>query len=235
MNGKLIVVWLFCCLAFTSSQCPQPTPPARNTTHIPQPEQVPNSGSSSLHTPTPNTAVYPLDLKFDCAIRSMALEYAINAIQEVPHVLTVLKQVHNALNLTQCKEIGDTYSTLHQVLFRKQDNYIYPWDGAPVEYVVSPNGSDSNEGTSKSPWKTITRARDEIRKTPGMSSTHACKHEHAIAYSVLFSFIVEERKFTIVFLRNGTYYLDETVSFEFQDSGSSAGAPVAYVGFPVGL
>jgi hypothetical protein len=30
-------------------------------------------------------------------------------------------------------------------------------------FYVAPNGNDSAKGTEKSPWKTVTRARDEIR------------------------------------------------------------------------
>jgi hypothetical protein len=138
----------------------------------------------------------------------MALEYASKVLQQVPDEETALKLVHDALNLAECQKIGKTYLELHQVLPAKQDIDVYRWDVAPVTYFVSPNGSDSNEGTLQSPWKTITRARDEIRKLP-----------------------VEERKFTVVFMRSGTYYLNETVSLEVQDSGSSADAPVVYASY----
>lgn len=165
----MLIVWLLYCLAPALSQCPQSTPPAKGMKYTHQPERSPDSLLGDT------TDVYPVDPKFDCAIRNMALEYAGKVLKHVPDTETALKQVHDALDLTACKMMGHAYSTPHQFVDLGKSRDGHPWDVAPVQYFVSPNGSDSNEGTYKSPWNTITRARDEIRKTPGVTTTRICQ------------------------------------------------------------
>jgi hypothetical protein len=59
-----------------------------------------------------------------------------------------------------------------------------------------------------SPFATITRARDEIRKTD-----------------------VASRPQTTVFLREGTHYQSETLTFGPEDSGASAASPIIYAAY----
>lgn len=67
-----------------------------------------------------------------------------------------------------------------------------------IEFYVSPNGNDSNEGTLDSPFKSIAFAKETIR---GLSS--------------------QERQLSInVYLREGTHTLDKTIVFGLDDSGA---------------
>ena len=64
--------------------------------------------------------------------------------------------------------------------------------------IVSPDGSDSNSGTESEPFKTIEKARDEVRKhTKDMTSD------------------------IVVYLKDGVYYQDETLAFGTEDSGTN--------------
>jgi hypothetical protein len=65
-------------------------------------------------------------------------------------------------------------------------------------YYVSPGGNDANPGTLERPFASIRRAQEAVRQKPGS-----------------------------VFLRGGTYYLQETLVFTALDSGKMA-APVVY-------
>src|SRR6266487_4608795 len=65
-------------------------------------------------------------------------------------------------------------------------------------YYVAPTGSDGNSGTLETPFATIQRAQQAVRKKPGP-----------------------------VWLRGGTYYLPEKLVFTIEDSGSKV-APVIY-------
>ena len=71
-------------------------------------------------------------------------------------------------------------------------------------FYVSPEGSDSNRGTAKKPFKTIAHAQKHIRKTGAAG-----------------------KKPITVYLREGTYYLDETIKFVPEDSGSKK-APIVF-------
>ena len=64
-------------------------------------------------------------------------------------------------------------------------------------FYVSPAGNDKNPGTKAAPFKTIQRARDEVRKVNGKMSGD-----------------VE------VILGGGTYQLDETLVFDHRDGGT---------------
>ena len=77
---------------------------------------------------------------------------------------------------------------------------------SPNEYHVSPSGSDRNSGTSTAPFASIHRARDVIR---------------------------ENHKSTppTVYLRSGTYYLNEPIVFTHEDSGTPE-APILYAAYP---
>ena len=78
-------------------------------------------------------------------------------------------------------------------------------DGSRVQaadYFVAPNGSDADPGTLERPFATLQRAQQAARQARG-------------------------REPTTVFLREGTYYLPETLVFTAGDAGTQA-APVAY-------
>ncbi len=65
-------------------------------------------------------------------------------------------------------------------------------------YYVAPTGSDANSGTLAQPFATLARAQQAVRQKPGT-----------------------------VYLRGGTHYLAETLTFTAADSGTAA-APVVY-------
>ena len=62
---------------------------------------------------------------------------------------------------------------------------------AHANFYVSPKGNDSNRGTLTNPFKSITRALSEARKTPGT---------------------------VVVYLLKGTYYLNQPIIFIPSDS-----------------
>jgi len=71
-----------------------------------------------------------------------------------------------------------------------------------ANYFVSPSGADTNPGTLEQPFATPQRAQQAARQAKG-------------------------REPVAVFLREGTYYLPETLTFTAEDSGVQA-APVVY-------
>lgn len=75
------------------------------------------------------------------------------------------------------------------------------------DYHVAPDGSDSNDGSIKKPFKTLVRARNAVREDSnlGKESITVCLHE-------------------------GTYYLDDALVFTPEDSGSEK-APVTYTAY----
>jgi hypothetical protein len=78
-----------------------------------------------------------------------------------------------------------------------------------VELYVSPDGDDTAAGTIDAPFATITRARDKIRnlKTDGLKSD------------------------VTVYLRGGTYYIDETIVLGLKDSAPK-GKTITYASYP---
>lgn len=78
----------------------------------------------------------------------------------------------------------------------------------PIEFHVAPGGDDANPGTMARPFKTIQRARQQVRE-----------HNRDMAEDI------------IVTLREGVYYLDETLAFNSQDSGHN-GRHVIYRSYP---
>ena len=63
-------------------------------------------------------------------------------------------------------------------------------------YVDAQNGSDNNNGEKETPFKTIHRAKEEVRRINRRMTTDI-----------------------YVYLKNGTYYLEDTLCFEEKDSG----------------
>ena len=77
-----------------------------------------------------------------------------------------------------------------------------------ISFTVSPNGDDNNPGTEAHPFKTLTRARDAVRKINRTMSDDI-----------------------VVGVRAGTYEIDRTLLFESQDSGNN-GHSVIYKSYP---
>ena len=75
-------------------------------------------------------------------------------------------------------------------------------------YYVSPGGNDSNPGTEAQPFKTLTKARDTVR-TMNKNMTQDI----------------------VVYLRAGTYYVDQTLLFDERDSGTN-GHNISYRSYP---
>jgi len=65
-----------------------------------------------------------------------------------------------------------------------------------VEFYVSSFGADSNPGTIEAPFKTITKARDAVRQSNNNAAGDIT-----------------------VYLRGGTYRIDETIKFDYRDTG----------------
>lgn len=77
-----------------------------------------------------------------------------------------------------------------------------------ADFVVSPNGNDSNPGNASSPFKTVGRAQQAVRsQASGMSDD------------------------LVVYLRGGTYRLGGTLNFDDRDSGQN-GHNVVYRAWP---
>jgi len=77
------------------------------------------------------------------------------------------------------------------------------------EFYVSPTGNDSNPGTESLPFQTITKAKAEVAKiTGGMTGD------------------------IVVYIKEGDYFLDNTVTFGSGDSGKNSGAVVRYISQP---
>lgn len=80
--------------------------------------------------------------------------------------------------------------------------------GTQATYYVSPTGSDSNPGTLSAPFQTITKAKDVIR-TINTNMTGDI----------------------YVYLRSGTYTINNTITFGAQDSGTN-GYRIYYQAYP---
>lgn len=89
-------------------------------------------------------------------------------------------------------------------LFLVLSSLIFAHPVLARDLYVSPSGNDANSGSIDSPLKTLPGARDKIR-----------------------SLGIAGRETINVFLRGGTYELNESVVFEPQDSGSSIN-PITY-------
>ena len=73
----------------------------------------------------------------------------------------------------------------------------YAEDSVQAVFYVSPDGSDSGDGSVSSPYATIEKARDEVRKINGSMSGYI-----------------------IVYLRGGDYRINKPVEFDTRDSGN---------------
>lgn len=79
-----------------------------------------------------------------------------------------------------------------------------------ITYYVSLQGSDSWPGTLAQPFRTIEKARDTVR---------SLKNAGGLTSPVT------------VYIREGTYYLDQTITFTQDDSGTQS-CPVTYAAYP---
>lgn len=82
---------------------------------------------------------------------------------------------------------------------------------ADVEYYISPEGNDLNSGTKKSPFASIIRAREEVRKL----KSEGIFPEAGVS----------------IWLREGEYHIKESIRMTIDDSGLP-GAPVSYRAYP---
>ncbi len=83
--------------------------------------------------------------------------------------------------------------------------------GGKITLCVSPAGNDGNPGTPEKPFRTLERARDEIRRR---------KHTATLPEGSV-----------TVFLRGGEYIRDATFELGPEDSGEET-APVVYAAYP---
>lgn len=77
-------------------------------------------------------------------------------------------------------------------------------------YFVSTDGSDANDGSMANPFATIEKAKEKVRE-------------------IIAAGKYPEEGIT-VYLRSGTYYIDKTVTFDANDSGTES-APVKYTAY----
>lgn len=83
-------------------------------------------------------------------------------------------------------------------------------ESTQADFYVAPGGNDENPGTYEEPFKTLTRARDAVRKLK--------KHGQLMGP-------------VTVMLCGGTYYLHEPVVFSAEDSGTEQ-CPITYAAYP---
>lgn len=82
---------------------------------------------------------------------------------------------------------------------------------ASAALYVAPNGSDSNNGSESSPFATVSRAKEEIRS---MNKANTLPEGGVTVY-----------------MRGGTYYMDEGMTFTAEDSGKE-GSVITYTSYP---
>ena len=94
---------------------------------------------------------------------------------------------------------------------KSRSEKLLEWIKKPVTYLyVAPGGKDTNSGTEKSPFATIERASLEVRKIreKDMPEGGIC-----------------------VYLREGSYFLEDGLVLGRDDSGTDEG-PVVYRSYP---
>jgi len=79
-----------------------------------------------------------------------------------------------------------------------------------IAYYVSTDGSDENVGSIDKPFKTLEKARDTIRALKAVGKLNASAH---------------------VFIRQGTYFLNQTFVLSVEDSGTKE-YPITYESYP---
>ncbi|MCK9266084.1 right-handed parallel beta-helix repeat-containing protein [bacterium] len=92
----------------------------------------------------------------------------------------------------------------------RQDEYIERINKSTLNFYISPSGKDSNRGTKNSPFRTISRAQEEVRATKKKGT-----HKGGIS----------------IFFREGTYFLQEPIVFSQEDSGTED-SPIVYRSYP---
>ncbi|HHW00653.1 MAG TPA: hypothetical protein GXX36_14035 [Clostridiaceae bacterium] len=115
------------------------------------------------------------------------------------------------LKATQKKGISRVLAVIYVLVFLFTIFCFYlnvSAEQAITSFYVSPDGSDSNPGTLEQPFKTIEKAKEVVR-----SLTDSMEGD------------------IIVWLRGGTYTLEDTLEFTEEDSGKN-GYYVKYVNYP---
>ena len=142
--------------------------------------------------------VLKTDEELDCAVKCLAVELASSHYNGPGGSAAITTGLHAALHLDACLKCDGA--------MRTATDGVSTALGPAVQIFVSTDGSDSSgNGDIHSPFSTLGRARDEIRKTA-----------------------VADRSSTAVFIRGGTYYLPQALRLTAADSGASAAAPVTY-------
>ncbi|MCK9265523.1 right-handed parallel beta-helix repeat-containing protein [bacterium] len=95
---------------------------------------------------------------------------------------------------------------------KSRDKKIEELIESPKRFIyVSPKGADTNSGTKARPFATITRAQEEVRKIKASGGIPA----GGIS----------------VYLREGRYFIDKSISFGKEDSGTE-NSPIVYRSYP---
>ncbi len=89
---------------------------------------------------------------------------------------------------------------------------LNPLRSAAADFVVAPNGSDTNPGTVEQPLASLEAARDAVRR---LTSEGDAIPEGGVR----------------VLLRGGRYFIDKTFELDHRDSGRE-GSPVVFASYP---
>eukprot|EP01116_Phalansterium_solitarium_P024441 TRINITY_DN8967_c0_g1_i1.p1 TRINITY_DN8967_c0_g1~~TRINITY_DN8967_c0_g1_i1.p1 ORF type:complete len:796 (-),score=236.81 TRINITY_DN8967_c0_g1_i1:141-2528(-) len=137
----------------------------------------------------------------DCQFRELALEYSQKVLNNQG-----ANAISAALNLSACP--GHAAS---DVAKERPWVAVRPHKAADdsATFYVSVNGSDTNDGSESAPFATLSAARAAIRQLGPVGS----------------------RPSVTVYVRQGTYYLQETFELTWEDSGSAT-SPIVYAAYP---
>ncbi len=149
----------------------------------------------------------------DCAVSQLGVQFAVERFPSDVAALAAALQA--AFHLDECANTSIAVRTSMQ--WPQRGGYSAqlagPGSGASAQtniFVSVSNGSDARgDGSRSNPFSSIQRAQVEIRATP-----------------------LPDRPATTVYLREGTYYLNETLVLTAEDSGASPDAPVTWSAFP---
>ena len=148
----------------------------------------------------------------ECAIFLFAQEFGAAKFPAASNEIS--DALHSALLLDRCRDLAPSHTSGKRAGGVADQPRLggYPQSSRPDAWYavgggsrtsgpslyVSLSGNDSNPGTFAAPFATLQRAQSEIRTSP-----------------------VGARASTTVYVRQGTYYLRETLSFGPEDSGNS--------------
>ena len=101
------------------------------------------------------------------------------------------------------KKVLAIFSIVILILLLAPSAIVFADESNPYTYYVDANAKDGGDGSSKHPFKTIKQAQEHVR-----------------------SISIEERKTSTpaIIIKDGIYYIDETLTFTEEDSFASYGA-----------